>query len=518
MARRHGTPHQTPRQLDGWRTEDRAQLRGPERGIRGDVEGALHVREHRAAIGVRNVARVHALDHQSSWQREPAQDRGAHQGGGQERPGEQAAAAIRARRPEDQRGSQAHHARTAGARLEGVQVAFHLRLVLRVEGRGDAIARPALVHRLLRAGRVHADRGRDDQPLGSDRSRGLHDAAATEDVRPPQVVHVVRGLDAPGQVHDGSAPLESRLELVDVMSALTHVTLGRATSGTRRAMPTMAVTAGSAARASTTAVPTFPVAPTTATRIPGRYVRWLADGNARRSAGRRAARRSAVERRTVAFPDPAPGARRTMASKTEVGLPPQHQEPAARTRVRDGAATVGDRYGARERPVSPGARRSSPVATPASAARSPWRSRARAPTSRSSTSRRTTTRARRGGWSRPRGGARCASPATSATRAFCRAGGRGRRRGLRRASTCWSATRPSSTCRRSSRTSRRSSSSAPSRRTSSTSSTSPAPRFPISASGRAPSSTPRASPPTRAAPASSTTRRRRARSSRSRGR
>ena len=205
MACRHGRSHQAPWQLDGRRAEDLAELLRSEGRLGGDVEGACDVGEHRSAIGIGHVAGVHALEHQAARQREPTYDRGPHQAGGQERAGEEPAATIRAGRPEDERGSQAHHARTAVSCLEGVQVAFHLRLVLCVEGRCDAIARPALVHRLLRARRVHADRGRDDEAFGSDRSRGLHDAPAAEDVRPPEVVHVVRGLDAPGQVHDGRA-------------------------------------------------------------------------------------------------------------------------------------------------------------------------------------------------------------------------------------------------------------------------------------------------------------------------
>ena len=87
--------------------------RAPSGGLGGDVEGAVDVREHRSAIGIGNVAGVHALDHQPSRQREPAHDRGAHQVAGERpakrrrprsAPGAQKTSAGRRRTTRDRRG------------------------------------------------------------------------------------------------------------------------------------------------------------------------------------------------------------------------------------------------------------------------------------------------------------------------------------------------------------------------------------------------------------------------------
>ena len=86
--------------------------------------------------------------------------------------------------------------------------------------------------------------------------------------------------------------------------------------------------------------------------------------------GRRTARAPAVEQRTVAFPDPAPG---------HAGPWLRRRKAACRRSIRSGSPDASPRWSrARRRPawgpgsgqVSPGARRSSPAATAASAGRS----------------------------------------------------------------------------------------------------------------------------------------------------
>src|SRR4051794_11879877 len=144
--------------------EELTELLDPDLRLGSDVESALDLAHDRLPVGLADVARVDRLEAEARHPRHQRNQALADQEARQEGAGEEAADLARSLGFEDQAGAQADHPHVGLAQLEGVEQGFHRRLVPRVEGAGDPVHRPGLVHLpFLWPGAVGADRGGVDQ-------------------------------------------------------------------------------------------------------------------------------------------------------------------------------------------------------------------------------------------------------------------------------------------------------------------------------------------------------------------
>ena len=253
------------------------QLRGEHR-VRGDVEGAARITQHRPGVRVGHVIGVHRLHPQPAvrrHQRDPAEAQQPHrQPAGR---GSSGVISVPAARWKISPG-RIRTTRSAGwSRSTPSSSASTSALCSAVRRAGHTGGRPPLTDRVvLRAGRVGADRRGVHQGRHTGPDHRVDHRPAAVDVGPAQHPLVVAGLDLPGQVHHrvrtGEDPRRAaRPRPGAPMSQECHSTrsYGSPASGpgNRRATPASSTPRSRRSRRSS-AVPTLPLAPTTTIRMP----------------------------------------------------------------------------------------------------------------------------------------------------------------------------------------------------------------------------------------------------------
>lgn len=174
----------------------------------------MGVAHDRAPVGVGDIVGVHPLEAHPRQIGDERHDPRPREPARKERPEEMAALLLGGPALEDEPRPHAHDADVRLGRLEVVEQPLRLRLVPRVEARGRALRRPALVDgAVLRPGRVGADGRRVDERRNAGLRHRTEDALAPGDVRLAQGTDVVRRLDTPGQVDDAVGAVDERRKI-----------------------------------------------------------------------------------------------------------------------------------------------------------------------------------------------------------------------------------------------------------------------------------------------------------------